>query len=110
MRTAQQVVRQIQAPQHIQTTARKGDGGNRMVVHSTIVENIGKFGLKSASPQECMAAAAQPFFDKATFTAKTHGYALTSKAPLGPYAFERRISREHDVAVDIQYCGDALAG
>src|ERR1019366_1916326 len=48
----------------------------------------------------------QPLSDKTAFTAKTRGYAaLTSKAPLGPYAFERRVPREHDVAIDIKYCG-----
>ena len=37
---------------------------------------------------------------------KTKGYAAASaKAPLGPYAFERREPREHDVAIDIKFCG-----
>ena len=37
---------------------------------------------------------------------KTRGYAaLTAKAPLTPYSFERRIPREHDVVIDIRYCG-----
>lgn len=39
-------------------------------------------------------------------TLKTKGYAATeAKAPLGPFAFERRAPREHDVVIDIQYCG-----
>jgi uncharacterized zinc-type alcohol dehydrogenase-like protein len=34
------------------------------------------------------------------------GYAaLTPKAPLVPFSFERREPREHDVVIDIQYCG-----
>ncbi len=37
---------------------------------------------------------------------KTKGYAAgVAKAPLSPYSFERRAPREHDVAIDIQYCG-----
>ena len=36
----------------------------------------------------------------------TEGYAaLTPKAPLVPFSFERREPREHDVVIDIQYCG-----
>jgi uncharacterized zinc-type alcohol dehydrogenase-like protein len=36
----------------------------------------------------------------------TSGYAaLTAKAPLKPYSFERRAPRAHDVLIDIQYCG-----
>ena len=34
------------------------------------------------------------------------GYAAaTAKAPLAPYSFERRELREHDVAIDIKFCG-----
>ena len=34
------------------------------------------------------------------------GYAaLTPKAPLVPFSFQRREPREHDVVIDIQYCG-----
>jgi uncharacterized zinc-type alcohol dehydrogenase-like protein len=34
------------------------------------------------------------------------GYAANAaKAPLAPFSFERRETREHDVAIDIQYCG-----
>jgi alcohol dehydrogenase (NADP+) len=34
------------------------------------------------------------------------GYAaLAAKAPLAPYTFDRREPGEHDVAIDIQYCG-----
>jgi len=34
------------------------------------------------------------------------GYAaLSAKAPLAPYAFERREPREHDVVIEIKYCG-----
>jgi uncharacterized zinc-type alcohol dehydrogenase-like protein len=34
------------------------------------------------------------------------GYAANqAKAPLAPYSFERREPREHDVVIDIQYCG-----
>ena len=28
-----------------------------------------------------------------------------AKAPLGPFAFERRDTRENDVAIEIKYCG-----
>jgi uncharacterized zinc-type alcohol dehydrogenase-like protein len=36
----------------------------------------------------------------------TRGYAaLTAKAQLAPFSFERREPREHDVLIDIQYCG-----
>jgi len=37
---------------------------------------------------------------------QTKGYAATApKAPLAPYSFERRDPREHDVVIDIKYCG-----
>lgn len=37
---------------------------------------------------------------------QTKGYAASAaKAPLAPYAFERRELRDNDVAIDIQYCG-----
>ncbi|HLI30728.1 MAG TPA: NAD(P)-dependent alcohol dehydrogenase [Terriglobia bacterium] len=37
---------------------------------------------------------------------KTKGYAaMAAKAPLEPYSFERREPREHDVVIDIKYCG-----
>jgi alcohol dehydrogenase (NADP+) len=37
---------------------------------------------------------------------KTKGYAARAeKAPLEPFSFERREPGEHDVAIDIQYCG-----
>jgi len=37
---------------------------------------------------------------------KVQGYAAQqAKAPLTPYSFERREPRDHDVAIDIQYCG-----
>jgi uncharacterized zinc-type alcohol dehydrogenase-like protein len=37
---------------------------------------------------------------------RAKGYAaITAKASVGPYSFERREPREHDVAIDIQYCG-----
>ena len=37
---------------------------------------------------------------------KCKGYAaLKAKAPLGPFSFERREPREHDVVIDIKYCG-----
>jgi len=37
---------------------------------------------------------------------KAKGYAaMTAKAALAPYAFERRSPREHDVAIEIKYCG-----
>jgi len=36
----------------------------------------------------------------------SRGYAAGSaKAPLGPFSFERRDLREHDILIDIQYCG-----
>ncbi len=37
---------------------------------------------------------------------KSKGYAApTAKAPLAPYSFERREPREHDVVIEIKYCG-----
>lgn len=37
---------------------------------------------------------------------KVRGYAAQQvKAPLNPYSFERREPRDHDVVIDIQYCG-----
>jgi len=37
---------------------------------------------------------------------KCKGYAATTaRAPLAPYSFERREPREHDVVIEIQYCG-----
>ena len=37
---------------------------------------------------------------------KTKGYAATAaKALLGPFSFDRREPREHDVAIDIKFCG-----
>jgi alcohol dehydrogenase (NADP+) len=37
---------------------------------------------------------------------RARGYAAaTAKAALTPYSFERREPREHDVAIDIKYCG-----
>jgi len=37
---------------------------------------------------------------------KTRGYAAAAvKAPLAAYSFERREPREHDVAIDIKFCG-----
>ena len=37
---------------------------------------------------------------------QTKGYAAASpKAPLAPYSFERREPREHDVVIDIKFCG-----
>ena len=37
---------------------------------------------------------------------KSKGYAARkAKAPLAPYSFERRDPREHDVVIEIQYCG-----
>jgi uncharacterized zinc-type alcohol dehydrogenase-like protein len=37
---------------------------------------------------------------------ESKGYAaLAAKSPLAPYSFERRQPREHDVVIDIQYCG-----
>jgi len=37
---------------------------------------------------------------------KSKGYAaVTAKAPLAPYSFERREPREHDVVIEIRYCG-----
>jgi uncharacterized zinc-type alcohol dehydrogenase-like protein len=48
----------------------------------------------------------QTLLEKESFHTKTRGFAaLTAKAALGPYEFERRVPREHDVAIDIQYCG-----
>lgn len=37
---------------------------------------------------------------------KTKGYAaMTAKAPLAPYSFERCEPREHDVLIEVKYCG-----
>ncbi len=37
---------------------------------------------------------------------QSKGYAATSsKAPLTPYSFERREPRDHDIVIDIKYCG-----
>ena len=37
---------------------------------------------------------------------KTKGYAASiAQAPLAPYTFERRDPREHDVVIDIKFCG-----
>ena len=37
---------------------------------------------------------------------KCKGYAATTaKTPLAPYSFERREPREHDVVIEIKYCG-----
>src|SRR6201981_4253088 len=37
---------------------------------------------------------------------KTKGYAApVAGAPLAPFSFERRELREHDILIDIQYCG-----
>ena len=37
---------------------------------------------------------------------KTKGYAAkAAKASLAPFSFERRQPREHDVAIDIKFCG-----
>ena len=37
---------------------------------------------------------------------KVQGYAAQqAKAPLTPYSFDRREPRDHDVVIDIQYCG-----
>jgi len=37
---------------------------------------------------------------------KTKGYAAPiAKAPLAPFSFERREPGEHDVVIDIKYCG-----
>jgi uncharacterized zinc-type alcohol dehydrogenase-like protein len=39
-------------------------------------------------------------------TIKVHGYAaLQAKAALAPYSFERRAPSDHDVVIDIGYCG-----
>ena len=43
---------------------------------------------------------------KRAIMSKSKGYAAMSpKAPLAPYSFERREPREHDVVIDIKYCG-----
>lgn len=37
---------------------------------------------------------------------KCKGYAAAkARAPLGPFTFDRRETREHDVVIDIKYCG-----
>ena len=49
--------------------------------------------------------AIQIFRKRATMS-KCKGYAATkAKAPLGAWEFERREPREHDVVIDIKYCG-----
>src|SRR5580704_2040038 len=53
-----------------------------------------------------MSTTTQPLAEKQHVTTKTRGYASASaKAPLAPYSFERREPREHDVAIEIMYCG-----
>jgi len=52
----------------------------------------------------------RPLHDADTLTATAPrtavGYAaLAANAPLAPYTFERREPGEHDVAIDIEYCG-----
>jgi uncharacterized zinc-type alcohol dehydrogenase-like protein len=48
----------------------------------------------------------QPLTENTHFTTKTRGYAaVAAKAPLAPYEFQRRVLQEHDVAIDILYCG-----
>jgi alcohol dehydrogenase (NADP+) len=48
----------------------------------------------------------EPVSEQGGFTSQTLSYAAPdAKAPLSPYSFERRTPREHDVAIDIQYCG-----
>jgi alcohol dehydrogenase (NADP+) len=43
---------------------------------------------------------------RSTAGGSTRGYAaLTAKTKLTPFSFERREPREHDVLIDIQYCG-----
>lgn len=43
---------------------------------------------------------------ESTRAGTTNGYAaLTAKAKLGPFSFERREPGEHDVLIDIEYCG-----
>ncbi|MDB4988222.1 MAG: zinc-binding dehydrogenase family protein [Myxococcaceae bacterium] len=45
-------------------------------------------------------------FDQEEFVTATKGYAaLTAKAPLAPFTFERREPREHDVQIAISHCG-----
>jgi uncharacterized zinc-type alcohol dehydrogenase-like protein len=37
---------------------------------------------------------------------RAYGYAaLTARTPVVPYTFDRRALRDHDVSIDIQYCG-----
>jgi uncharacterized zinc-type alcohol dehydrogenase-like protein len=43
---------------------------------------------------------------KTAIMSKSKGYAAPdAKSPLTPYSFERREPREHDIAIDIKYCG-----
>ena len=72
---------------------------------SRIQANVPRFWTETCNSESCMTSP-QTLLEKKSFTTKTRGFAaLTAKAALGPYEFERRVPREHDVAIDIQYCG-----
>lgn len=46
------------------------------------------------------------FWRERGIMSKCKGYAAaTAKTPLAPYSFERREPREHDVVIEIKYCG-----
>jgi uncharacterized zinc-type alcohol dehydrogenase-like protein len=45
------------------------------------------------------------FFNRASMS-RAYGYAaLTARTPVVPYTFDRRAPRDHDVSIDIRYCG-----
>jgi uncharacterized zinc-type alcohol dehydrogenase-like protein len=45
-------------------------------------------------------------FERKEIMSTCKGYAAVQpKAPLGPYSFERREPREHDLVIEIKYCG-----
>jgi len=58
--------------------------------------------------QKPFAARCHPkdFSERTDYMSKTKAYAAqAAREPLGPFTFERREPREHDIVIDIQYCG-----
>src|SRR5579862_3895223 len=55
---------------------------------------------------DCFLGFLRRFYRKGEIMSQTKGYAaMAAKSPLGPFSFERREPREHDVAIDIKFCG-----
>ena len=60
----------------------------------------------STSMDVCKLQSAANQFERKEIMSTCKGYAAAKpKAPLGPYSFERREPREHDVVIEIKYCG-----